>query len=140
MNLNGGRAVSAAAVVVIGLSCTACGSGGTSSNRSPAATGTTAASPQTSPQAGAADIPDYQPSTVVSRVAGSTVLHSPDSVEKVSAFYLDFIDESGWQTLSKNTTPYSVDVTVQKAGKGASISISPSRGGTTISISNYPMP
>ncbi|MBV8347045.1 MAG: hypothetical protein JOZ49_05765 [Mycolicibacterium sp.] len=98
------------------------------------------ASPPASPPASATEIPEYQPSTVVSKATGSTVLHSPDPIDKVSAFYLDFADKSGWQTVSKSTTPYSTSLTIKKSGKGASISIAPTQGGTVISVSTYPMP
>jgi hypothetical protein len=98
------------------------------------------ASPPASPPTSATDIPEYQPSTVVSKATGSVVLHSPDPIDKVSAFYLDFVNTSGWQTVSKSTTPYSTSLTIKKSGKGASISIAPTQGGTVISISTYPMP
>src|SRR5262245_19565818 len=138
----GGKAASAAAVVVVGVGCAACGSGGSPSNQSspPAPPSPTVASPAASPTTSATDIPEYQPSTVVSKATGSTVLHSPDPIDKVSAFYLDFVNSSGWQTVSKSTTPYSTSLTIKKPGKGASISIAPNQGGTVISISTYPMP
>jgi hypothetical protein len=75
---------------------------------------------------------------VVSKATGSTVLHSADPIDKVSAFYLDFVNTGGWQTVSKSTTPYSTSLTIKKSGKGASISISPSRGGTNISNQHLP--
>jgi hypothetical protein len=137
----GGKTVLAAAVVVIGVGCAACGSGGSPSNQSPHSPPPSPPSPSVaSPPTSATDIPEYQPSTVVSTATGSVVLHSPDPIDKVSAFYLDFVNTSGWQTVSKSTTPYSTSLTIKKSGKGASISIAPTQGGTVISISTYPMP
>jgi hypothetical protein len=140
--VTGGNAALAAAVVAVGVGCAACGSGGSPSKQSPPPSppSPTITSPPTSAPASATDIPEYQPSTVVSKAAGSTVLHSRDPIDKVSAFYLDFVNAGGWQTVSKSTTPYSTSLTIKKPGKGASISIAPTQGGTVISISTYPMP
>ncbi|MGX7731376.1 hypothetical protein ACWPOB_19255 [Rhodococcus sp. 2H158] len=85
-------------------------------------------------------IPAYQPSTLVSRAIGSTVLTTSDPIEQVSTFYLDFVDREGWQTISESVTPYSTSLTIRKPGEGASISVSSGGDGTLVSISTYPSP
>jgi hypothetical protein len=119
-----------AVLAAVAVAISACGGGG-------------------SPGAGAASagrevrdrgIPNYEPSTVVSHSASSRTLHSPDPVNKVSAFYVDSLDKRGWETVSKSLTKYSANLTVKKAGKGASISIATAGTGSTISISTYPSP
>ncbi|SEF78642.1 hypothetical protein SAMN04489712_10231 [Thermomonospora echinospora] len=85
-------------------------------------------------------VPIYRPSTVVSRVSGATVLTTPDPVEKVGAFYSDAIERGGWQSISKNATDTSVNFTVERPGKGATISISSTGSGTLISLSGHSVP
>ena len=83
-------------------------------------------------------IPDYRPSTVVSRSASSTVLTSPDSVGKIGAFYRDALAQGGWQVTSSSTSAYHASFTVHRSGEGASISVYPRGSGSGISISTYP--
>lgn len=113
----------------------------TSGTTPPATSGTatTPASPGAT-QSAAQGVPVYQPSTVVSRAPGSTVLTTTDPVGKVSDFYVDAVERGGWQTISKNVTPDSTSITVSKPGRGASISVAKSGSGTVISISGYPSP
>jgi hypothetical protein len=89
---------------------------------------------------GSASIPSYEPSRVVSESDTSRTLLSSDPVEKVSSFYVDVLDKRSWETTSKSVTRYSANLTVEKADTGASISIAPAGGGSTISISEYPSP
>jgi hypothetical protein len=104
----------------------------------PAAQGSGGASPGTDASA-ASKLPDYQPSTVVSRSAASTVLTSPDSVQKVGAFYQDALAKGGWHVTSSSMGPYHASFTADRSGEGASISVYPRAGGSGISISTHPM-
>ena len=80
----------------------------------------------------------YQPSTIRSQTSDSAVLTSPDSVTKVSDYYVSVVDTGGWTTVSKSITAYSGNLTIKKSGQGATISVAPSGSGSVISISTYP--
>ena len=96
----------------------------------PAAATTTAASGDA--------VPEYKPSTVTSSEhvggASKTVLTSPDSAEKVTAFYENALQSGGWQvektTKSGGTVEYkaikgtaAVEIEISSAGGGASIMV-----------------
>ncbi|OOL31337.1 hypothetical protein GQ85_14300 [Rhodococcus rhodochrous] len=151
------RAVpAAAAALVVALAVVGCGTD--DSYPSESAQTTTEAARETTRPTGTAEsepgptgtesqgtettdgIPAYQPSTLVSRAIGSTVLTTSDPIEQVSTFYLDFVDREGWQTISESVTPYSTSLTIRKPGEGASISVSSGGDGTLVSISTYPSP
>lgn len=86
-------------------------------------------------------IPIYQPSTLVSQATGSTVLRTPDPIDKVGAYYVNFVDTNGWQTVSRTVTQNAASLTVKKSGRGASIAVGRDpQGGTqtVIAISTYP--
>ena len=104
---------------------------------SPAAPGSggTSAGPGAS---AAGKLPDYQPSTVVSRSAASTVLTSPDPVQKIGAFYSGALAKGGWHVTSSSMGPYHASFTADRSGEGASISVYPRAGGSGISISTHP--
>ncbi|WML64865.1 hypothetical protein [Rhodococcus sp. AH-ZY2] len=145
-----------AAALAVALAVGGCGTDDTYPSES--AQTTTETAPETTPPTGTAGsepgqpgtepqvteatggIPAYQPSTLVSRSIGSTVLTTSDPIEQVGAFYLDFVDREGWQTVSESVTPYSTSLTIRKTGEGASISVSSGGDGTLISISTYPSP
>jgi len=82
-------------------------------------------------------LPDYQPSTVVSRSEYSTVLTSPDRVSKIGTFYQNALATDGWQVASNSMGPYHASFTVYRGHEGASISIYSRWGGSGISISTY---
>jgi hypothetical protein len=83
-------------------------------------------------------LPDYQPSTMVSQTATSSVLTSPDSVTKVGAFYAGVLAKDGWQVVSSSVGSLHASFTVARDHQGASISVYPRLGGSGISISTYP--
>jgi hypothetical protein len=137
------------AALGLGLGGTACGGSPPPPQAPPTASPpTTATATQTTPASPAptslpatAGIPLYQPSTVVSQAAGSTVLHTPDPVAKVEDFYEEAIERGGWQVVSKSSTDYSANYVVRKAGQGATISVAQTPGAgpaIVISISTYP--
>jgi hypothetical protein len=82
-------------------------------------------------------LPDYQPSTVVSRSEYSTVLTSPDGVSKISTFYQKALDTGGWHVASSSMGPYHASFTAYRSHEGASISVYFRLGGSGISISTY---
>jgi hypothetical protein len=91
-----------------------------------------------------ADLPVYQPSAVLSRTdvgsARTDVLLSGDSVEKVSSFYRDALDQGGWTTVSATgTLPWSTNLRAQRDKQGATIQISSTGSGSSISVTTYPI-
>lgn len=109
----------------------------------PATTSSTTTSPSTGASgssAGLGDVPGYEPSTVVSRSARALVLTSTDPVSKVGSFYVTKFAGGGWVVVSKVVTPTSANFTVKKNGQGASVAVAPKAGGSSISISSYPIP
>lgn len=111
------------AALALGLGATACGGG-------------EAAEPGSTRDG----IALYTPSKIVSDAGGSTTLNSPDSLGKVSDFYLDQVDKGGWNTVSKSVGDWNTSLTLKKGDRGASVSVSRLLSGTTISISTYPAP
>jgi hypothetical protein len=107
---------------------------------SPAAASPAAASPAGSgATAASGNLPDYQPSTVVSKSASSTVLNSPDPVGKIGAFYKNALAQGGWRVTSSSMSAYHASFTAQRSGEGASISVYSRGTGSGISISTHPM-
>jgi hypothetical protein len=112
---------------------------------SPAAASPAAASPAAaSPAGGGAaapggQLPDYQPSTVVSKSASSTVLTSPDPVDKIGAFYKNALAQGGWHVTSSSMSAYHASFTASRSSEGASISVYSRGSGSGISISTHPM-
>jgi hypothetical protein len=110
----------------------------------PAAASPAAASPAAGPAAGggataaSGQLPDYQPSTLVSKSASSTVLTSPDAVGKIGAFYKDALARGGWQVTSSSMSAYHASFTAYRSSEGASISVYAQAGGSGISISTHP--
>jgi hypothetical protein len=84
------------------------------------------------------NLPDYQPSHVVSKVLGATVLVSPDSVTKIGAFYGKALRQAGWHITSSSTGTYHASFTAHRGHEGVSISVYPRAGGSGISISRHP--
>jgi hypothetical protein len=82
-------------------------------------------------------LPDYQPSTVVSKSEYSTVLTSPDRVSKIGTFYREALDTAGWHVASSSMGPYHESFTAYRGHEGASISVYLRWGGSGISISTY---
>jgi hypothetical protein len=89
------------------------------------------------PVAAAGDVADYQPSEVLTQTSHYTLLHTSDGVSTVTSFYDSQFANGGWTIVSKYAGPYSGTFTVRKSGHGASVSIYPVGGGSSISISTY---
>jgi hypothetical protein len=83
-------------------------------------------------------LPDYQPSTVVSKSMYATVLTSPDPVGEIAAFYQKALGTGGWHVLSTSMGPYHASFTAYLSNEGASISVYSSGRGSGISISTHP--
>jgi predicted small lipoprotein YifL len=149
-------AVAAAALLAVGLA--ACGEiGGPATSptatvtatapASQAAAANSSATPSASHAAAASagtsadttgQLPDYQPSNMVSKTSTSAVLTSPDSVAKIGAFYADVLARDGWHVISSSAGSFHASFTVSRDHQGASISVYPRWGGSGISISTYP--
>jgi hypothetical protein len=78
----------------------------------------------------------YEPSFVVSQAA-HTLLRTSDDVEKVTNFYDQHLTNGGWTIISKTSSPYSGNFTVRKSGHGATVAISSTGNGSSVSISTY---
>ncbi len=118
-----------------------CSSGGSSASPTlaPATTVVAATTPAAAVVAASGDaVSEYKPSTVTSSEhvggASKTVLTSPDSAEKVTAFYQNALQSGGWQvektTKSGDTVEYkaikgtaAVEIEISSAGAGASITV-----------------
>jgi hypothetical protein len=109
-------------------------------SNSPAAAASTPAkgSGGTADASAAGKLPDYKPSTVVSKSAGSTILTSSGSVHKIGAFYRKALAAGGWHVASSSMGPYHASFTADRGNEGVSISVYPSAGGSGISISTHP--
>ncbi len=107
---------------------------------SPATASPAAASPAGGGAAApSGQLPDYQPSTVVSKSASSTVLTSPDPVDKIGAFYKNALAQGGWHVTSSSMSAYHASFTASRSSEGASISVYSRGSGSGISISTHPM-
>jgi hypothetical protein len=86
-----------------------------------------------------AGIPESQPSKVVlkSKLLGTVVLKSPDSVSRVGDFYKDALADGGWELTSSSRSRYHASFTVRRTGEGASVSVYPLPSGSGISISRH---
>lgn len=102
----------------------------------PAAPGAPASQSADSPSAG--KLPDYQPSTVVSKSAYSTVLTSPDSVSKIGEFYRNALATGGWHLTSSSLSAYHASFTASRNDQGVSVSVYSRGTGSGISISTHP--
>jgi hypothetical protein len=107
----------------------------------PASQAPAAASPAAGGAATAASgkLPDYQPSSVVSKTTSSTVLTSPDPVDKIGAFYRNALAQGGWRVTSSSMSAYHASFTAYRSHEGASISVYSRGSGSGISISTHPM-
>ena len=122
---------SVALAALVGIS--ACGGSSTPGSGSTATTTAPA-----SAQGSVKGVPLYTPSTVHSKTDTTATLTSPDPVTKVSNFYVGVINRDGWTTVSKSLTQVSGNLTIKKAGQGATISVAPSGSGSLVHISAYP--
>jgi hypothetical protein len=96
------------------------------------------ASPSRTTRAAGIGVPTYKPSTVVHRTKTTILLRSPSSVAKVTAFYVRRLPAAGWRIAHRNSTPFSTNLMAKRTGKGATIQISKTGTGTSISIVTYP--
>jgi hypothetical protein len=138
-------------VVVLAVAlCAGCGGSKTASTgttSSPSSALTTPLSPKTpgtspvqgsTPATSSNTLPRYMPSSVVSDTPGSLQLTSPDSVQKVTAFYDDAL-KTGWSIISSSKTAASTNITARKGTTGTTLSVSSTGSGTYISLVTYPI-
>jgi hypothetical protein len=162
------RTAATAGVVVVAAGLAACGGSGggakatttvtqtaaaSSSTASPTATASSsaaAASTATSSAAAAAPaptkaktagngtVPDYKPSSVVSKRLHATVLRSPDSVTKIGTFYSGALAKGGWTLRASSKSSYHANFTAHRANEGVNISVYPRGSGSGITINQHP--
>ena len=82
-------------------------------------------------------LPRYMPSSVVSDSPGSLQLTSPDSIQKITAFYDNALTTGGWTIVSNSKTAYSTNITAKKGSTGTTLSISTTGSGCYISLVTY---
>ena len=126
---------------IVGCSSSGSSSSPTSAPATTAAVATTPAAATTTAASGDA-VPEYKPSTVTSSEhaggVSKTVLTSPDSVEKVTAFYEHALPSGGWQV---EKTAKSGDTVEYKAARGAAaaeIEISSAGTGASVTVKVIP--
>jgi hypothetical protein len=83
-------------------------------------------------------LPDYQPSTVVSKSAHSTVLKSPDPVSKIGDFYRKALATGRWRMTSSSMSAYQASFSAYRGNEGVSVSVYSRGTGSGISISTHP--
>jgi hypothetical protein len=123
-------AFAGASLLAVGVA--ACGG---SSGGSQAAVATPASGQSSTATSSAGTVPDYQPSTVVSKSDYSTVLSSPDSVDKIGAFYRDAVANGGWSVSSSSSSSHHASISGHRDGVWLSVSVYPTGSGSGISIS-----
>ena len=111
----------------------------TISTSTPASSSAVSPAQTTPTQSGSTTLPKYEPSSVVSDTPGSLQLTSPDSVQKVTAFYDKALTQGGWNIVSSSKTAYSTNITARRGSTGTTLSISVTGSGTYISLTTYPV-
>ena len=112
--------------------------GATAPARTTATASSTRAQAATSGRsANQAALPDYQPSSIVNKSPGATVLRSPSGVEAIGAFYKNALTKGGWQIVSASSGPYHASITAHRSGEGATVSVYPLASGSGISITTH---
>ncbi len=150
------RILAAAAVAVTAVGLSACAASGGAPAATPTKTVTQTAQASPAPAASkptaapsapasrpadsssAGKLPDYQPSTVVSKSAYSIVLTSPDSVSKIGAFYRNALATGGWHVTSSSMSAYHASLAAYRSNEGVSVSVYSRGSGSGISISTHP--
>ena len=117
-------------LLILLVTCGIAGCSSSSSTTAPAATTTAPAATAASSDT----IPEYKPSTVLSNVSGTTVLKSPDPVDKVTAFYENALKSGGWQWHTTAQSSYSSHFEAAKDSAHAVIQISSAGQGASISV------
>jgi hypothetical protein len=144
------RIFAAAAVAVVAVGLTACAASGGAPAATPAKTAQASPAPAASNPAAPAStaaalavtaaapggdtLPEYKPSTFLSSGSGTTVLLSPDSVDKVAAFYENALKSGGWQWHATARSRWSAHFEATKASAHAVIQISSTGTGVSIAV------
>jgi hypothetical protein len=101
----------------------------------PAAPASTAAALAATAAAPSGDtLPEYKPSTFLSSESDTTVLLSPDSVDKVAAFYENALKSGGWQWHATAKSRWSAHFEATKGSAHAVIQISSTGKGVSIAV------
>jgi hypothetical protein len=127
-------AVACASVLAVGVAACGNSSGGSqAATVAPASNAGSAGAPAAPSTSGS--VPHYQPSSVVSKSGYSTVLSSPDSIEKIGAFYRDALAKGGWVVSSSSSSSYHASLSGHRGGEWVTVSVYPTGSGSGISIS-----
>ena len=79
-------------------------------------------------------LPEYKPSTLLSSGSDTTVVLSPDSVDKVAAFYENALKSGGWQWHATARSRWSAHFEATKGSAHAVIQISSTGTGASIAV------
>jgi hypothetical protein len=79
-------------------------------------------------------LPEYKPSTLLSSGSDTTVVLSPDSVDKVAAFYENALKSGGWQWHATARSRWSAHFEATKGSAHAVIQISSTGTGVSIAV------
>ncbi|HEY7342920.1 MAG TPA: hypothetical protein VH591_18750 [Ktedonobacterales bacterium] len=101
------------------------------------ASGATTPASSTPASASSSNLPAYQPSSVVSQENSYTLLHSPNSVSAITAFYTNALAQGGWHVTSTQKTPTSTNLIAVRGSTGTTILIANTGNGTSISVTTY---
>jgi hypothetical protein len=75
---------------------------------------------------------------MVSKSAYSTVLTSPDSVNKIGEFYRSALAAGGWHVTASSMSAYHASFTAYRSNEGVNVSVYSRGSGSGISISTHP--
>ncbi len=138
----------AAVPLIVLLSAWIAGCGTTSSSSSSPASAAAATAAATAPAAATTTaasgdaVPEYKPSTVTSseHVLGvsKTVLTTPDSVDKVAAFYAAALSAARWQVEKTAKSGATVEYKGIKGTAAVEIEISPAGTGASVTVKVIP--
>jgi hypothetical protein len=85
----------------------------------------------------AVGVPIYKPSTLVHKTKTTELLRTRTRVVKVSAFYAKRLRGNGWHVIRATRLAYSANFMAKRRAKGATIQISSTGKGSSISIVTY---
>jgi hypothetical protein len=82
-------------------------------------------------------VPIYKPSTLVHKTKTTQQRRTRSRVVKVSAFYAKALRRKGWHIIHATRLAYSANFMAKRRAKGATIQISSTGKGSSISIVTY---
>lgn len=95
------------------------------------------ASPAISSPVASGSLPEYRPSSVISKATGHVLLTTSASLAQVTAFYEAELSKGGWTIISSAKTTFSTNITARRDHTGTTLAIVATGPTTSISISTY---